>query len=311
MAATSVSPSSPAANAASTSAGGHAPSSDVGQTDTAHDNVCGLGTSLPDETIAAAWEAGRAAHGKLAVAREDFAAFARARAATWAGSIERGPDLYFACACAAGLEGAAEQFVETFGDRIRAYLGRIGDDRDVVDEVRQIVLVRCLLGEDGRQPAIASYSGRGSLEGWVRATAVREGIALARSRDRQVELPGGSSETPLSRDRELAQMIGHYREPVIRAFTAATAALPREHRSLLRLHYVYGLTTADLARMYRVSRATLVRRLTEARDGLVERLQVELFGAAGVPPEDCESVLRLVKSQIDLRLSSLLRETAA
>lgn len=242
---------------------------------------------------------------------ETFTAFARDRADTWHGVAERAPDLYFACACATGASGAAEQFLARFGDQIPGYLGRLGRDRDLVDEVRQIVLVRCLLGEPGRPPAIASFSGRGSLEGWVRATAMREAMALERDRQRHVELTGSDRPSPIDADRELVQMIGHYREPVVRAFTAATSSLPREQRTLLRLHYVFGLTTADLATMFKISRATLVRRLTDAREDLMERLQGELQGQAGVPPEDCANVLRLVKSQIDLRLSSLLKETAA
>ena len=191
------------------------------------------------------------------------------------------------------------------------YLGQLlaaGYD-DILDEVRQTVFVRCLVGDGEHPPAIASYSGRGSLEGWVRATAMREALALERERGRHVELTASVIET--DSDRELATLIGHYREPVVRSFTAATALLPREQRVLLRMHYVFGMTTADLAQMFRVSRATLVRRVTDARDALFELLQGELFSAAGVPREDCESVLRLVKSQVDLRLSSLLRETAA
>lgn len=270
-----------------------------------------LSGAVSNQTIVDAWTAGCTAFIGLAVPFEAFAIFARDREASWAGAPDRAADLYLACACSAAGPGAAELFLARFGDRIPAYLGRLGSDRDLVDEVRQIVLVRCLLGENDRPPAITTYSGRGSLEGWVRATAVREALALQKDRARHVELAGHEAKTPSEQDDELAQMIGHYREPVMRAFTAAVAALPREHRTLLRLHYVYSLTTADLAKMFRISRATLVRRIADARDGLFELLQGALFGQAGVPPEECESVLRLVKSQVDLRLSSLLRETAA
>lgn len=270
-----------------------------------------LAPVVPDQTIAAVWAAGRAALTPLEVSLEAFTEFTRAREASWRGALDRAEDLYLACACASGGDGAAELFLARFGDRIPVYLGRLGSERDLVDEVRQIVLVRCLLGEADRPPAITTYSARGSLEGWVRATAVREALAIQRDRRKHVELGGSGTETPSEQDPELTQMIGHYREPVMRAFTAAVGGLPREHRTLLRLHYVYGLKTADLANMFRISRATLVRRIAEARERLFALLQGALFGTAGVPPEDCESVLRLVQSQVDLRLSSLLRETAA
>lgn len=269
-----------------------------------------MAADLADETIEAAWAAGRSAYPALVVALDAFATFARERATTWGGALDRAADLYFACACVVGVAGAAPQFVERFNAKFPSYLGRLGATQDQIDEVRQLVLVRCLLREDERPPAIAGYSGRGSLEGWVRATAVREALALERDRARHVELPAAGVEPPAALDREW-MLVTHYREPVARAFAGAAAALPHEHRALLRLHYVHGLTTTDLARMFQVSRATLVRRLTEAREQLFEQLQRELHAHAGVPPEDCESVLRLVRSQVDLRLSSLLRETVA
>jgi RNA polymerase sigma-70 factor (ECF subfamily) len=253
--------------------------------------------------IEAAYEAGRAAHPTLPVPEDRFAAFAEARAATWGGALERAADLYLACACTESVPGAAERFYELFGERIPLFLGKLAQTSDQIDEVRQSVLVRCLLAIGDAPPALATYSGRGSLEGWVRATAVREALALQRDRERHVELTTSVIESPDS-----DPLIVHYREPVARAFAAATAALPREQRALLRLHYVHGVTTGQLAQMFQVSRATLVRRLAEARDDLFAHLQAAL---GGVPAEDCEQVLRLVKSQVDLRLSTLLRETAA
>lgn len=254
-----------------------------------------------------AWQAGRQAHPSVDLSCEVFRAFADERAAAWNGTPDRAADLYLACACAQGLDGAAERFAELFGERVPLYISKITTSTDRIDEVRQVVLVRCLLAIDGKAPAIASYSGRGSLDGWVRATAVREALALERQGARHVTLGGSALETGASaRD---AALIAHYREPVARAFAAAATSLPRDHRALLRLHYVHSITTAQLAQMFQVSRATLVRRLTDARDQLVAALQRHLATEAGVPQDDCEAVLRLVKSQIDLRLSVLLRET--
>ena len=261
------------------------------------------------DLIHAGWETGARTYPRLAVSAESFAAFAGARIDAWRSSPERAADLYLACACADGTEGAAEMFLDAHGDRIATYLGRIVSCQDHVEEVRQRVLVRCLIGDERRPPAITSYSGRGSLEGWVRATAVREGLALVREGTRNVELRDSVLERSGAVDS--TWLVARYREPVLAAFTIATTSLPREQRTLLRLHYVYGLTTNELARMYRMSRSTLVRRLTGARDGLVTRLGEELEAKAGIAAVECSDLLRLLKGQIDLRLSSLLRETAA
>jgi hypothetical protein len=58
--------------------------------------------------------------------------------------------------------------------------------------------------------------------------------------------------------------------------------------------------------MYNISRATLIRRLADAREALVLAVKTELRAAAGVAEKDFDSVLRLVHSQIDLRLSMIL-----
>ncbi|MDX2089416.1 MAG: hypothetical protein SFX73_16305 [Kofleriaceae bacterium] len=263
-----------------------------------------LGESLIDE----AWRAGATVHPGLGVTRAAFAAFAEARAATWQASLERAPDLYLACACATGAPGAAERFVALFGHRIEAYLGSLASTQDRVDEVRQIVLVRCLVASETSPPAIATFSGRGSLEGWVRATAVREALGLERDRQRELRRTEHDSDRPVAAAWSLAE---HYREPVHRAFVTASATLAAPHRALLRLHYVHAMTTAQLADMFQVSRATLVRRLTEAREALLERFSGELHDLAGVSPDDGVAVLRLVKEEIDLSLSSLLRESSS
>lgn len=258
---------------------------------------------LSVQAIEAAWSAGASAHPGLDVAQATFAAFAEERAASW--DLARAPDLYLACACAAGVPGAAERFVALFGDRIESYLGSLATSRDRVDEVRQIVLVRCLVATESGPPAITSFSGRGSLEGWVRATAVREALGLEREGKRTlrfgpVEAEGGAAWS-------LAE---HYREPALRAFVAAIRTLAPPHRALLRLHYVHGATTAELATMFQVSRATLVRRLTDAREALLASFSDALGALAGLPPEDGVAVLRMVKSHIDLSLSSLLRDSS-
>ncbi|HVK88610.1 MAG TPA: hypothetical protein VM513_31040 [Kofleriaceae bacterium] len=261
---------------------------------------------LSAQSIETAYLAGATAHPGLELALPAFAAFASEREETWQADLSRAPDLYLACACASGVPGAAERFVVLFGDRIESYLGTLATSHDRVDEVRQIVLVRCLVATEQAPPAIAAFSGRGSLEGWVRATAVREALGLERAGKRM--LPTGTPETAVVPAWSLAD---HYREPALRAFIAATRTLAPPHRALLRLHYVHGTTTAQLATMFQVSRATLVRRLTEARQALLEKFSHALGDLAGLGPEDGVAVLRMVKSQIDLSLSSLLRDSSS
>jgi len=264
-----------------------------------------VGSSIPAEK---AFEIGQAAWPAIELSRGAFIAFAEGRAETWNGNPERAADLYLACACLEKVPGAIAEFLSTFGDRIPKYLGRLARNADVVAEVRQILVTRCIVGDEGRPPALNGYSATGSLEGWVRATAVREALALSRESARMT----GDVEAALEArmpwaDREISLIKQIYREPVSLAFAAACAKLSAEDRALLRLHYVDGVTTASLATMYSISRATLIRRLADARTVLVQGVKTSLRSAAGVAEQDFDSVLRLVHSQIDLRLSVMLR----
>jgi RNA polymerase sigma-70 factor (ECF subfamily) len=268
-------------------------------------------TGLSTDIVKRAFETGRSTYPTIDLSLEVFTAFAVARAETWNGNAERAADLYLACACVARLPAAAAEFLARFGDRIPKYLGRLARDADLVAEVRQIVVTRCIVADGDGPPALGGYSGTGSLEGWVRATAVREAFALNRQRDRHQ----GDVEAALEAqmpwvDHEISLFKQIYREPVSRAFAAACQQLDANDRALLRLHYVEGVTTASLANMYGISRATLVRRLAAARESLIIRVKAALRLDAGITDQDFDSVLRLVKSQIDLRLSAILKQPA-
>jgi RNA polymerase sigma-70 factor, ECF subfamily len=255
-----------------------------------------------------AFEIGRSTWPGIELPRETFMAFAAARANTWKGNAERAADLYLACACVEKVPAAVAEFLSTFGERIPLYLKRLARNSDVVAEVRQILVTRCIVGDAEHPPALTGYSATGSLEGWLRATAVREALALNRQSDRST----GDVEAALEAqvpwvDREISLFKQIYREPVTRAFAAACSKIDAQDRAVLRLHYVEGVTTAGLATMLGVSRATLIRRLASAREALVRCVKAELRNAAGVADQDFDSVLRLVQSQLDLRLSMILR----
>lgn len=258
-----------------------------------------------------AFDIGRDAYPTIDLPLSAFLTFVAARIETWRGNEERAADLYLACACVERLPAAVAEFLSTFGDRIPMYLGRLARNPDLVAEVRQIIVTRCLVGDVGKPPALTAYSATGSLEGWLRATAVREALAL----NRQSERNSGDAEAALEAqmpwaDREISLFKQIYSEPVSRAFAQACSELEAQDRALLRLHYVEGVTTANLATMFGISRATLIRRLAAARESLVERVRLALRHAVGVADQDFDSVLRLVKSQIDLRLSVVLKNTA-
>src|SRR5579862_8665143 len=106
--------------------------------------------------------------------------------------LDRGPDLYLACACVERVPGALEAFDRTHLAQVGTYLTRYRPAPELVDDVRQEVRDKLYVGRDGAAPRIAEYDGRGALASWVRVVALRAAIDLRR---------GSSDVTPASRER--------------------------------------------------------------------------------------------------------------
>ncbi len=267
---------------------------------------------LLNAAIERAYQAGRRAFPLIELPAETLAEFARERekhVELWGADEQRGADLYLAAACLAQIPAAIAEFMERFGSRIAHYVSRISRDRELIAEVRQIIATRCLVADPDRPAALSTYSGAGSLEGWVRATAVREAMALSKRAARQTDRFESVLEAQMGwADQEISMIRKVYSAPVSSAFAAACTQLSAEQRALLRLHFAQGVTTAQLATMYGISRATLVRRLTEARETLVALVKTHLKSSMGIDERDFLSVVKLVNSQLDIRLSVVLTD---
>jgi RNA polymerase sigma-70 factor, ECF subfamily len=77
-------------------------------------------------------------------------------------------------------------------------------------------------------------------------------------------------------------------------------------RNLLRQHILDELTIDDLARLYRVHRATCARWLADARADLGKQTRKRLMSALGMPTSDVDSLLRFLDSDIELSISRIL-----
>lgn len=266
------------------------------------------------QAIERAYTIGTTAIPGIRITRAEFESFARERldaVDSWGSTDDRAVDLCLVAACVRQDPRAIAEFLARFGDRMPKYLGRLGANRDLVADVRQIVVTRSIMGDPGKPPALNAYRGAGSLEGWVRATAVREALALARENQRYATQVDGepSMERALPwMDREVSLVKQIYCEPVSRAFSTGCAELDADDRALLRLHYSQGVTAERLATMYGLSRATVTRRMSDARERLLRRVKAALRTEIGVADRDFHSLVMMVNSQIDLRLSMVLKE---
>jgi RNA polymerase sigma-70 factor (ECF subfamily) len=221
----------------------------------------------------------------------------------------RASDLYVACACARGDERAIVAFERTYFGEVDAAAARLRAGATIADEVKQTLRRALFVAEPGRAPAIRDYAGRGDLRGWVRISALREAQRLLKRARREVALADDDLLSALSpaEDLELAYLRQRYQAAFAAAFRDALAATSPEDRSLIRYQLVDGLTIDELAKLYRVHRATCARWLAAARDGILTRTRDTLRAAIGISTEELDTVIRLMHSRLDVSIERMLR----
>jgi len=215
-------------------------------------------------------------------------------------------DLYLACACAAGVAGALAALEAEHLARIREFAASVDGSPAFVGELTQQLRARILVADGDRPARIATYSGRGSLGGWIRVAAVRLARDIARG-DREATRPRDELE-PGAVDPELGYLKQLYGDAVSRAVHDALAALTGDARTLLRLHYVDGLSIEQVGAAFGVSRATGARMLATARMTLLAGIRERLVGAIGVRAEEADSLVAFVRSRLDVSLARALAE---
>lgn len=219
-------------------------------------------------------------------------------------------DLYLACAVILGdtvAHGAFARVLEAQCQRAAATRGV----PELAGELRQQLSERLLLPADGRHKLL-EYSAAGPLAAYLRIAAVRLALNLRRDDParRQQTLDegaaaalgaGGDAETRYLRERHQGEFQSALRE--------AFAALPPEQRNVVRMHYAGGLSGQSIARMLQVDRSTVVRWLASARVGLLQETRRRLRDQLRLSPSEVESLIALLRSQLDVSMRTLLGES--
>ncbi|MEO8699440.1 MAG: hypothetical protein ABI867_05325 [Kofleriaceae bacterium] len=217
-------------------------------------------------------------------------------------------DLYLAAACTAGEPNAIAAFHEAILPVVRPALAKLGVAEVTIDETEQRVLIMVLVGDPDR-PAIATYGGRGRLRSWVRSIGVRTGRRLAgvveRAAERGEDIDELDRLTANVHDPELALLRERYRDDVRTALTESLAGLAERARNTLRQYYIDGLTIDQLAALYHVDRATTARWVISARSAVLAGTRERLAVSLGASAAEIESILRLVRSQLELSMRLL------
>jgi RNA polymerase sigma-70 factor (ECF subfamily) len=268
----------------------------------------GISIATVTAAVARIAAAGRAAWPELAIADDTIADRLAARLRDDPEAKLDGlhdADLYLAFGLAAADPTALRIFETTLVPQIDVALRRLRLAGGTADEVKQALRFELLANDDKK---IVDYAGRGELAAWIRVSATRKALKLMRKADREetldeILLDHWPSTTPGPEGKHLRAT---YTTELKTAIKAAFGALEVRQRNLLRQHIIDELTIDDLARLYRVHRATCARWLADARADLGRHTRKRLVAALGVANNEVDSMLRYLDSDIELSISRIL-----
>lgn len=214
------------------------------------------------------------------------------------GVIEGIAEIYLAIGCARGDNRAIAHFDRAYLDVVPQALAQMKLPPATVDDVRSIVRDKVLA-------KILEYAGRGRLRGLVQVTATRAALDRMRIEKREVALPARDN-TAAPTDVALSLIKAQYRAAFAQGFTTAIAGASQRDRNLLRLHFLGGVTLEQLAQMYNVHRATIVRWIAAAREGVFEATRKHVETELRAPASELDEMFGLVQSRIELSMERLL-----
>jgi RNA polymerase sigma-70 factor (ECF subfamily) len=240
----------------------------------------------------------KAAHPGIDVSRDELAAALATKDDQ--PTPEGAAELYLAVACARGDSAAIAAFERDYLSAVPAALASTKLPAATVEDIRAAVRDKLLL--DGK---IVEYAGRGRLRGLVQVTASRLAIDRIRHDSKEQALPEGDRLAAVG-DVEMSLIKAQYREAFAAGFTAAVGKLDRRDRNILRLHLLGGVTLEQLAQMYGVHRATVVRWLAAAREAVLAGTRAHVADKLHAPADELDEMFELVRSRVELSVERLL-----
>jgi RNA polymerase sigma-70 factor (ECF subfamily) len=215
-------------------------------------------------------------------------------------------ELALARACAAGNNIAWEIFLTRYREKLYQAALRIAREDSAARELADTMyaeLYGTTTREGERVSKLASFTGRGSLEGWLRTVLAQEFVNRYRRTKRLVSLD--------EEGEEGEQFSAPQPEPVFTpdarlesATDAALGALSREDRMVLAAYFIDGRTLAEIARMLGVHESTISRKVDKLTKSLRKKILASMM-QQGMARNQAEEALEVdVRDlRIDIRRS--------
>ena len=221
-------------------------------------------------------------------------------------------ELALARACAAGNNSAWEIFLTRYREKLYLSALRIAREdsaaRDLADTL-YADLYGTTAREGQRVSKLSSYTGRGSLEGWLRTVLAQEYVNRYRRTKRLVSLDEESEEgvqfsapdpepAPLQ-DPRLAQVTDE-----------ALTFLSAEDRTILSAYYLDGRTLAEIASMLGVHESTISRKLDKLAKGLRKQILADLV-RRGMSRRQAEEALEVDVRDLQVNIRRSLTQDSS
>ncbi len=186
-------------------------------------------------------------------------------------------ELALARACASGHERAWEAFLTRYREKLYEVAGYIAKETSAARELADSLyadLYGTALRDGQRVSKLSSYTGRGSLEGWLRTVMAQEYVNRYRRTKKLVSLEEETEEGAqfASPEPEVAPAVD---ARVTTAIDQVLVSLPAEDRYVLAAYFLDDRTLADVARTLKVHESTISRKL----DKLCKSLRKNVLAA--------------------------------
>jgi RNA polymerase sigma-70 factor len=249
-------------------------------------------------------------------------------------------DLFLAIGCVQGNEHAWWDFdsgYRRYIERIARHLASAENDAEEVIDHVYVELYGTRVVEGERQSKFATYTGRGTLRGWLRTIVWHAVIDLHRARKEEVPIDDWSESGGESQDRpgfraqqksgesEIFDRIARerYAAASAAAFDNAFAGLEDHEKLLLLYYHVDNLKLREIARLIehpqstlrrwfqrqskkrvavpdsRVHESTVMRWLERTYENLLSRFKEHLKTSGGLSASEIEMCVEIAGSDID------------
>lgn len=218
-------------------------------------------------------------------------------------------ELALAHGCALGRDAAWQKFMLGYrGPLTKAAIAMTRSE--ALGEELAAALYSELFGlterEGARWSPLSTYSGQGSLMGWLRALLAQRQVNQFRKTHRETVL----EDTEIAAAPEAAQPEAGTLQVLGMAIRSTLDGIEAEDRFLLRAYYLDRRTLLEISRVLRVHEATVSRKLKWAVKDVRRRLLATLR-TSGLSRRAAEEMLATDPRDIDVNLRKLLQAPGA